>query len=179
MIGTLEQMGFRPQRRYNAGYLVRVLLVPTTDVDYVLTPDENLLIPAWGIGLKPGARIFEILCRPQTATLVDSYQGDGAYQGEVSIPVLTEDDALTRWVARYEKHRWLTLAQDTLGRCYCLGRPDNGGRLAWGRQVTARNVQSLTIRTTMLHPAAQLTTLDPAVLFAEHGFDARFDLSFN
>lgn len=179
MIGTLEQMGFRPQRGFNAGYLKQVLLVPTTDVDYVLTPDENLLIPEFGIGLKPGARITLIRCKPQSATLADSMQGEGAYQGEVTIPVLTEDPELTRWAVAHAKYRWLTLAQDTVGRCYCLGSADNGGRLAWGRQVANRNVQSLTIRHTMLHPAAELTTLDPAVLFADHGFDARFDLNFS
>lgn len=183
MLGAVYQIGESCQSPFNAGFLTHLYLIRTDDVAYVHSPTSDSITQGLAaIGILPGSQITQMLVRPKTATLTESSSEstDGvAYTMSVSFPVKGTVPALTTWLHKNSKRRYVVLTRDTMGNCYMAGEPVNGMRISWSRQVAQQSLHQLSLLLVNWHPIQFIPSIELEQVFPDREFDYSFDLSFS
>lgn len=156
----------------SAGYVARLYLLCVDDVMYITEPDETLQVKIWP---KPDAALYEMPLKPLTCTYSEVGNDDnagGAYKISLgTVYAGATNGGIVRWAEAQRQKRYVAMFLTTTGETLLAGDIEHGMRVVVTRGAAQQNTVGVSISGMQPHRLYALQAIDPAVLFAEVGFD--------
>lgn len=111
------------------------------------------------LGLRPGERVYDVV--PVRNSLLfdercDVSGGSPFYSSALDVVVARDDVSRSVNAMKYARQRFIVLYVDRNGTEWCMGLPDAGARMPWGRnhgsRATSRSELNLVFEWSCRHP---------------------------